>query len=224
MYGERIKELRTKKGITQANLASVLGVGPSTLRMWELENSQPNIPMLIGIADYFEVTTDYLLGRSSDRTEVKTPDDMLKLPPMIRGKYQELKDKLLYLVLHCNKYYDFIFTFFGKLFSDMEWVLQGTDDNAEEARKTAEDGLLRYDDHMTEFVQEDLAQLEGDTLSYIRKELVGMIYRNYNRKILTSEADLEREQRLEAEEEERRREAEATLADMQNHDMIDRGD
>ncbi len=58
----RIAELRKKRGITQQELADVVGVSFQTISKWENENSMPDITMLPSLADYFQVTVDQLLG------------------------------------------------------------------------------------------------------------------------------------------------------------------
>lgn len=63
--GENIAALRNKQGLSQIQLAKKLNIGTSTLGMWETDKRKPNPEALLQIADYFEVTTDYLLGRNS---------------------------------------------------------------------------------------------------------------------------------------------------------------
>ena len=63
MLAKRLKELRERKGIPQAELASVLDVAQQTVASWEREKSSPNYDILQKIADYFHVSTDSLLGR-----------------------------------------------------------------------------------------------------------------------------------------------------------------
>ncbi len=60
--GSRIKQLRTTKNITQKELAEYLHKSESTVRMWELEKSEPDIETLKYIADYFNVDMNYLSG------------------------------------------------------------------------------------------------------------------------------------------------------------------
>lgn len=66
MLNVRIKELRTAHGLTQVEFAQKLSVSKQAVSNWENNNIQPSIDMLVKIADYFGVTTDYLLGRSND--------------------------------------------------------------------------------------------------------------------------------------------------------------
>ena len=68
MLNVRIKELRTAHNLTQVEFANKLSVAKQTVSNWENNNIQPSIDMLIKIADYFGVTTDYLLGRNNDNS------------------------------------------------------------------------------------------------------------------------------------------------------------
>ncbi|EAC7182500.1 XRE family transcriptional regulator [Listeria monocytogenes] len=61
--GKRISELRNKKGISQLQLAKDLNVSTSTVSMWETNKRAIKNERIIQLADYFNVTTDYLLGR-----------------------------------------------------------------------------------------------------------------------------------------------------------------
>ena len=60
-----VKTLCREKGITQKELAKIIDVSPNTIKNWE--NNLPNGDTLLKIADCFGVTTDYLLGRSSNK-------------------------------------------------------------------------------------------------------------------------------------------------------------
>ncbi len=67
MLNERIKQLRTERNLTQVGLAKGLSVSKQAVSNWENDNIQPSIDMLVKIADYFSVSTDYLLGRDNRR-------------------------------------------------------------------------------------------------------------------------------------------------------------
>lgn len=62
MLGDSIRELRQNRGISQVALAMALGVTKQSVSNWENDNIQPSIEMLVKIAKYFSVSTDYLLG------------------------------------------------------------------------------------------------------------------------------------------------------------------
>ena len=63
MLNIRLKELRMSHSMTQVDFAEKLSVTKQTVSNWENNNIQPSIDMLVKIADYFNVSTDYLLGR-----------------------------------------------------------------------------------------------------------------------------------------------------------------
>lgn len=62
---ERIKELREANGFTQSGMARKLSVTRSTVNAWEMGTNKPSIDKLSDIADLFQVTTDFLIGRSN---------------------------------------------------------------------------------------------------------------------------------------------------------------
>ena len=63
IFAERLLELRKEKGISQATLAKHLEVSYAVVCYWETDRSEPTAPNLVKIADYFETSVDYLLGR-----------------------------------------------------------------------------------------------------------------------------------------------------------------
>lgn len=65
-FGVKIKDLRKEKNLTQKELAQALSITVSTLSHWECDYQEPNFDDLIMIADYFDVSLDYLLGREDD--------------------------------------------------------------------------------------------------------------------------------------------------------------
>ncbi len=68
MLGNIIKELRLAYGMNQVEFAKKLLVTKQTISNWENNNIQPSIDMLIKIADFFNVSTDYLLSRNNEKT------------------------------------------------------------------------------------------------------------------------------------------------------------
>lgn len=63
MFSERLNLLIKDKNVKQSDLASNLGVSTSAVNKWCTTNREPEYSILTKIADYFEVTTDFLLGR-----------------------------------------------------------------------------------------------------------------------------------------------------------------
>ena len=67
MFGDRLRELRNERGLSQKALAVELGYSPSTIALYELGQRQPDLEMLKHIAAFFTVTMDYLSGASDIR-------------------------------------------------------------------------------------------------------------------------------------------------------------
>ena len=61
---ENIKRLRLARGLNQVEFAKAMGVSKQCVSNWENDNVMPSMEMLVKIADYFNVTTDYVLGRN----------------------------------------------------------------------------------------------------------------------------------------------------------------
>ncbi len=59
----RLKELRIAKGLTQSEVAKVIGYSSLSYARYEKGEREPDISTLCKLADYFEVSVDYLLGR-----------------------------------------------------------------------------------------------------------------------------------------------------------------
>lgn len=97
---KRLKELRKQHNLTQKDLAKILGVYPQSVGYYENNINKPDPDMLIKIADYFQVSVDYLLGREDDlgnisisgspASELTTIEKELietfrRLPPNLQG-------------------------------------------------------------------------------------------------------------------------------------------
>lgn len=62
-FGQNLKELRLHEKISQKQLGEIFNVCNQTISCWELGTREPDFDTLNLIADYFKVSTDYLLGR-----------------------------------------------------------------------------------------------------------------------------------------------------------------
>lgn len=74
---DKLKQLRKKRGITAEQFAQDIGVPLSTYTKWEFGSASPRYDKLLIIADYYGVSTDYLLGRT-DKPESSDLSDILK--------------------------------------------------------------------------------------------------------------------------------------------------
>lgn len=68
MLNEKIRELRKSYKISQVELARQLGVSKQCVSNWENDNVQPSVEMLIQIARFFNVSTDFLLDLECNET------------------------------------------------------------------------------------------------------------------------------------------------------------
>ncbi len=64
IFAERLKDLRNEKGISQSKLAALIEVSPAVVCYWETDRSEPTAPNLVKLSDYFNVSVDYLLGKT----------------------------------------------------------------------------------------------------------------------------------------------------------------
>ena len=65
---ERLKELRFSRNLTQKEIADSVGMAPVAYQRYEYGTREPAYQKLIALADYFDVSLDYLVGRSDDPT------------------------------------------------------------------------------------------------------------------------------------------------------------
>ncbi len=94
-FGERVKELRNLKGLTQRQMANALSINERNYQRYEATES-PSNENLIKMAKFFEVSTDYLLGRSDEyNVTVITP----QIRKVISDKKLSLEAKGLYMQL-----------------------------------------------------------------------------------------------------------------------------
>ncbi|MEE8825162.1 MAG: helix-turn-helix transcriptional regulator [Lentilactobacillus sunkii] len=79
MRGDRLKDLRQRRRLTQEQMASKLGVPRTTYAAYEQNHREPDDAMKIKIADFFDVTVDFLVGRkvNDDLTVAAHMDDNL---------------------------------------------------------------------------------------------------------------------------------------------------
>ena len=91
--GERLKFLREKKGLTQKDVATRLGLEPAAVSKYELDMREPNIEAIKKLASLFNVSIDYLLGRTPDIFVNEADREVLDLS-LIKDKYNFLKNKV----------------------------------------------------------------------------------------------------------------------------------
>lgn len=95
MFGNRLRELRLQRNLTQQDLAKLLNVSPSTIGMYEQGRRDPDTHTIVFLANYFGVTTDYLLGTSTHKdfdllAALEDPDSKIKAGDTILTPQQRL--------------------------------------------------------------------------------------------------------------------------------------
>ena len=87
----RLKELRKTYGVSQEKLSKELSVSRSTVAMWESEKSQPDNNTLQKLADYFNVSVDYILGRTDDMNQ-NPGEENISFDDFTYAMYNESKE------------------------------------------------------------------------------------------------------------------------------------
>jgi len=105
IIAKKIKELRQENNITQPQIAEKVGVAKSMISQWESEKNEPKATYIIRLAQFFNVSTDYLLGLSDDLGNVvnnnlsETENYLINLLRQLNSeKKQELISYANYLV------------------------------------------------------------------------------------------------------------------------------
>jgi transcriptional regulator with XRE-family HTH domain len=85
VFSERLRKIRRFRDVTQAQLAEAIGITDRACRRYEAGENEPTLSVLQGIADYFDISVDYLIGRdnywqdSEGHINVKVPPDILSM-------------------------------------------------------------------------------------------------------------------------------------------------
>lgn len=79
---KNLKKLRTEKKISQQHLASILGISQQSINKYENHNVEPDVSILIAIAEYFDTTIDYLVGKNDN-------------PDLLESDFSEHEKKLI---------------------------------------------------------------------------------------------------------------------------------
>lgn len=99
--GERLKKLRNKKGLTQAELGEMLGLGKSAICCYEKGTRSPSLETIMDLVNIFAVSSDYLLGIDK-LIEINIGENKTYIPMTVEElKFiEELKkDKMVYDIL-----------------------------------------------------------------------------------------------------------------------------
>lgn len=122
---ERLKELRQKKNVLQKEVAEVINVGRTTYVKYENGDSEPSYKILVKLAEYFDVSTDYLLGKTDNPNE----QSFMNIFPIAKKKFPLLGEIACGEPIFANE--------------DREsYVMSGTDIDADFCLKAIGDSMI----------------------------------------------------------------------------------
>ncbi len=159
MESNRIKELRESRGLSQIELAEAVGRSQSALGTYERGERSPDSELIAKLADFFNVTTDYLLGKSEFRVpkEIQQHDKNLSgLKDLIDDYAARGADRLIMALsnllgratIYSDFVYDgegmFIFDDFAEVFEKWEGLYYETESTSDDHNsvKTSRDGAI----------------------------------------------------------------------------------
>ncbi len=89
-YKNRIRDLREDRDLRQVDVANATGIDQKTLSNYETGKTNPDSVAVIRLAEFFQVTTDYLLGYTGSNLQCK--QDILSVLEDIERKIKDLKN------------------------------------------------------------------------------------------------------------------------------------
>lgn len=99
--GQFLKELRSKKALTQEQLAKTLGVSNRSISRWENGITMPDFDLLIQMAKFYDVEIGEILDgeRKSENMDTKTEETLLKVADYTNAEKREFPERIRYLFL-----------------------------------------------------------------------------------------------------------------------------
>ena len=90
IFSTRLKELRSKANLSQQELSKIIGISKSSINMYERGEREPGLETVGALADYFDVRTDYLLGKTDDSRSPKEAKKYNELIIQSLDNYRQL--------------------------------------------------------------------------------------------------------------------------------------
>lgn len=97
-FGKRLKTLRTDKNLKQSELADILELSTSTIGMYEQGRRYADLDTLKKIAEYFDVSVDYLIGRTDIKKFEDFPPEVKRIANLFAGIDPKKADNLEKLI------------------------------------------------------------------------------------------------------------------------------
>ncbi len=89
----RIKALRLEKNMSQRDVANALHCSQKAVACWERETSEPSANFVIALADLFECSADYVLGRENDFGQINVNSNLTEEERKLLFSFSKLKKK-----------------------------------------------------------------------------------------------------------------------------------
>ena len=89
--GERIKQCRKNRGLTQTKLSELLKISPMTVRRWEWGERKPDIDIMPKLADTLNTSVEYLMGLPKRVTQFNTLEDIAPLMEKVADEESNLE-------------------------------------------------------------------------------------------------------------------------------------
>lgn len=108
VFSTRLKELRNKANLSQQELSKIIGISKSSINMYERGEREPGLETVGALADYFDVQTDYLLGKHDDKRSLKDGRKYNRLMLQAVEDYRKLHEytrEQMELLLDWNNFY-----------------------------------------------------------------------------------------------------------------------
>ncbi|BCZ48462.1 transcriptional regulator [Clostridium gelidum] len=103
---DRLKEIRKSNNLTQTELGKILGVGKTTISMYENGNSTPNDEIKLKLSEYFNVSVDFLLGKTNIKNhDYKETTIALHSDVDYKDLPQEAKDEIYNFIDYVKQKY-----------------------------------------------------------------------------------------------------------------------
>ena len=162
-FGERLGDLINNRGITQSQLAENTGVNQSALSDYINKNKAPTCATIIALAQYFSVSTDYLLGRTIDPYPNGTTMEDLGISAAAAEKFRECKSCNLLGREYLDSANQMLETeqFWDLMFSIHEYTYAS---KADAVIKSLLPNLSNYDEHI-DSIKDRMIEIAGDFYS-----------------------------------------------------------
>lgn len=93
MLSRRLKKLRKEKQINQKDLAKKLNLSPSTIAMYETKKRKPDSEILERMSNYFDVSIDYLLGLTNERSSADKIKKTISDDPELQDTWEQISKR-----------------------------------------------------------------------------------------------------------------------------------